>query len=292
VSAAVDRAGAVVARTPGYASAAAAVRRDQRFGGGLLAGALAFRLFGALLPLALLVAVLLGYAETVDRAGVADAGEAVGIRESVLQSVAESSKLSAGTRWTVTAFAVIALVWAAMTAARAVRAAHSLAWEGRVVRRGRSLQAGLVLIAGAAGFAVIWALVGWTRARWPLAGVIAAWAALVPFFSIWLGLAILLPHGRAPRRALVPGAILVAVGMQLIHLGTVLFVADRVERASDTYGSLGVAFTMLFWLYVVSRVVVGSAMLNAALWERSLRSREEALPAAPAPSATAASELP
>ena len=75
---------------------------------------------------------------------------------------------------------------------------------------------------------------------------------------------------RTARRwtALVPGAALFAVGVQVVHLGTALFIAGKVERASETYGSLGVAFTILVWLYVVSRVIVASAMLNAALWEQ------------------------
>ena len=60
----------------------------------------------------------------------------------------------------------------------------------------------------------------------------------------------------------------VAVGVQVIHLGTMLFIAGRIERSSETYGSLGVAFTLLFWLFVVSRVIVASAMLNAALAQR------------------------
>ena len=112
------------------------------------------------------------------------------------------------------------------------------------------------------------ARLGWARANLGVAGIVVAVAALVPFFAIWLGVSILLPHGEAPWQALAPGALLVAVGMQVVHLGTVLFVADRVERASATYGSFGAALTVLVWLYVVSRVIVASAMLDAALWER------------------------
>ncbi len=63
-------------------------------------------------------------------------------------------------------------------------------------------------------------------------------------------------------------AVLVALGVQVVHLGTALFIGPKVERASATYGSLGVAFTVLVWLYVLSRIVVASAMLNAVRWER------------------------
>jgi membrane protein len=264
----VERSLEIAARTRAYAPALATVRRDQRHAGGLLAGALAFRLFGALLPLALLVALALGYAETVDRTATEKAGESVGIAPVLLSSVAESSKLSAGTRWTVAVFTLFALLWSAMSAARAIRGAHSVAWTGGVQPLGRAVAAGLVLICATVGLALVWGAVGWARAHFGVAGALVTVAAGLPFFAIWLGVSTLLPHADAPRRALVPGAVLVAVGIGVIYLGTVLFVAGRVERASATYGSFGVAFTILVWLYVVSRVIVGSAMLNAALWER------------------------
>jgi uncharacterized BrkB/YihY/UPF0761 family membrane protein len=40
-----------------------------------------------------------------------------------------------------------------------------------------------------------------------------------------------------------------------------------------------VAFTLLFWLFVISRVIVASAMLNAALAERRAPALEEVLDA-------------
>jgi hypothetical protein len=92
------RAMEIAPRAPGVQWALAALGRDRRYGGGLLAGALAFRLFGALLPLALLLAVALGYAATVERDAASEASEATGISEALLMEVAESSKLSNGTR--------------------------------------------------------------------------------------------------------------------------------------------------------------------------------------------------
>ena len=270
---AADRAAAygreTAARVPGYDRTLAALDRDRRSGGALLAGALAFRLFAALLPLALLATVALGYAANHQQGAVTDAGDAMGIRASLLQSFAESSKLSSGTRWTVAAFGAAALLWSAMAAARAIRAAHALAWHGAVGQFAKPVQAGLVLIAGLLALAAVWSAVGWAREHLGLlVGLLVAFAAVVPFFGIWLVIASLLPHGEAPWRALVPGALVVAAGLQIIHLGTVLFLTGRVERASATYGSFGAALTILVWLYVISRLIVGSAMLNATLWQR------------------------
>lgn len=259
------RALAIAPRAPGYVHAVGAVRHDHHHGGGLLAGALAFRLFGALLPLALLISVLLGYAATVDRSAPREAGEALGIGPALLESIGESAKLSAGTRWSVALFALIALLWSAISAARAIRAVHSLAWEGRVGQLRRPLPAALALLVAIAAFAIVIGAAGKARAELGAGGLLITIAAFAAFAAIWLGLEYLLPHGDADWRALVPGALLVALGTQLIHLATVLFIAGKIERASETYGSLGVAFTLLFWLFVISRVIVASAMLNAAL---------------------------
>ena len=263
-----DRALELAPRAPGYDTAIAAIGRDRHHGGGLLAGALAFRLFGALLPLALLLAVLLGYAATVERSVPEKAGEATGISTALLTSVAQSSKLTTGTRWVVAVSALIALLWTATSAARAIRAVHSIAWEGGVERGRRPVLAGVVLIGTIVAFSVLIGAAGGVRDRLGTPGLLISLAATAAFFVLWLGLAWLLPHSDASPAALIPGAVLVAVGVQVVHLGTALFVAGKVERAAETYGSLGVAFTLLVWLYVVSRVIVASAMLNAALWER------------------------
>src|SRR5918998_3729160 len=263
-----DRALELAPRAPGYDTAIAAIGRDRHHGGGLLAGALAFRLFGALLPLALLLAVLLGYAATVDRAAPEEAGEATGISKALLASVAESSKLTTGTRWVVGVTALVALLWAAMSAARAIRAVHSIAWRGSVGRYRRPLHGALGLLAVVAACALLVGAAGRARAEYELGGLLATVASFFGFLAVWLAAERLLPHEDSPWTALLPGAALFAVGVQLVHLTTALFIAGKVERASETYGSLGVAFTVLFWLYVVSRVIVASAMLNAALWEQ------------------------
>ena len=251
--------------------------RDRQLGGNLLAGALAFRLFGVLLPLALLVAVGLGAAASADSGAPDEISEQVGIGGATLNSVAESSKLDSDQAWTVGVFAVCALLYASVKAVRAVHAVHCLAWYAEVRPLGHMVRAGFGMIAALAAVGLVWIAVGRARAELGEGAVAITVAAIVPFFAIWLIASMRLPHGGAPLRALLPGALLVAAGLEAIQLGTTLVVAEQVERASETYGSLGVAFAILVWLFLVSRVVVGSAMLNAALWERG-RSRETPQP--------------
>jgi uncharacterized BrkB/YihY/UPF0761 family membrane protein len=77
-----------------------------------------------------------------------------------------------------------------------------------------------------------------------------------------------LPHGNAPWRALVPGAIIVSVGLVLVAADSTYLIAPRVERSRSAYGALGVAATLLFGLYLISRLVVAGAVLNRTLWIR------------------------
>ena len=78
----------------------------------------------------------------------------------------------------------------------------------------------------------------------------------------------LLPHGDAPPVALVPGALLFAIAVQVMHLVTVLYLSRKLSSASELYGDLGGAATLLLWLYLISRLMVAAAMLNAAMWVR------------------------
>ncbi len=65
-----------------------------------------------------------------------------------------------------------------------------------------------------------------------------------------------------------PGALLMAVGLELLSSIGTFFIAPRVESSQRTYGALGLAAALLFGLYLISRLVVASAVLNATVWER------------------------
>ena len=47
------------------------------------------------------------------------------------------------------------------------------------------------------------------------------------------------------------------------------------EKASNLYGSLGVATTTLFWFYLVGRLVVGSPIYNTSIAEERKQRRAE-----------------
>ena len=78
------------------------------------------------------------------------------------------------------------------------------------------------------------------------------------------------PASRNPACASsCPGALLVAVGYESFQIAVIFYFAPRLGRSEETYGALGIAATMLVWLYVLSRLVTGGAFLNATLWEHA-----------------------
>jgi membrane protein len=158
-----------------------------------------------------------------------------------------------------------------MSLIRALRVAFVLAWEEPFGRRPHLLRDGAVL-----SLALITALAGQAGIEYlrHKTGVgVSLLLALVPVAlggCLWVGISLLLPHAQAHWRALVPGAALFAVGVAALHLATVFYFAPRLARAPALYGSLGTAATLLVWLFVIARIAVASAFLNATSWRRNL----------------------
>jgi uncharacterized BrkB/YihY/UPF0761 family membrane protein len=48
-----------------------------------------------------------------------------------------------------------------------------------------------------------------------------------------------------------------------------IYVPRAVASSSALYGSLGVVFAILAWLFFFARLVLYSSILNVVLWERS-----------------------
>ena len=83
--------------------------------------------------------------------------------------------------------------------------------------------------------------------------------------SVWMQS--ILPHAEdAPWTAFLPGAIVLAVGADLLRLVTQVYLAGRLGRVDDLYGALGVAAVFMAWLYLVARLLVASFAVSATRW--------------------------
>jgi uncharacterized BrkB/YihY/UPF0761 family membrane protein len=242
--------------------------RDRGAGGNLLAGALAFRAFLWLIPFAFVLVAGLGFASAAGEASPSDVSSRFGITGVVAQQIASVGSQAERGRWVTLAIGLLALFGASKAAAKGFRAVHAIAWRSPPHGLRRGNRAGLVFMGGATLVIGAGALADWLREISPGPGVVAMVLMFGVYSAIWLGASVLLPHADAPWRELVPGALLFGVGIQAMHLITVLGVSGLIGRATPAYGALGVAITVLATLYLVGRLVVASAMLNASKWER------------------------
>ncbi len=87
-------------------------------------------------------------------------------------------------------------------------------------------------------------------------------------FAVWLAVTSRLPHGGTHWTDLVPGALLVGIGIQAFQQFATWFLAPKLANATQLYGLLGVTATALFWFYILSRLVIGGATLNASLHDQ------------------------
>ena len=117
------------------------------------------------------------------------------------------------------------------------------------------------------------AAAAWLRDQSQGPGVVVSLAVVAIYGALWLVASLRLPHADCPWTALVPGAVLFSAGAQVLHLVTVYYLTDKLHSSSELYGALGAAAAVLLWLFLIGRLIVASALLNATLWERS-RPRE------------------
>lgn len=75
--------------------------------------------------------------------------------------------------------------------------------------------------------------------------------------------------GARPGRALVYG-----VGTEIVHGVIAYAITPWALAKQGTYGALGLAAALLLCLFLISRLVVSSAVVNATLWERSRTARD------------------
>lgn len=243
------------------------VRRDAEAGGELLAGALAMRLFLLLLPFVAALVAGLGLLTSADPETAREVLEGVGITSVAADSVTRSARISTESMWIVLTSALTALVLASRTTARALWIVHGLAW-GEAPRRPPRPWRGALAVIGfllvLVGAALVGPVLG--EALGLGLGLLGVAVTFAVTGAVWLAATWLLPHGGAPLQALVPGALLIATGTTVLHLGAVLLAAGVISHYNEAYGALGGAVAGLLWLYVVGRLIVAGAMLDATRW--------------------------
>jgi membrane protein len=244
-----------------------------RFGelnGGYLASAITMTAFLSLFPLLLCISAVLGFVagnqpdlshDVIRWLGVPSQGEAAtAIREAI--TTARESKAAASV------IGVVGLLWSGLGLVAALQYVYNSAWQ--VTSRGMKDKVfGLLWLAGAgalfaASFAVTTVLQFLPGFLAPLNLIVGV--AVSTGLFVWA--AKVLPNVDVGWRALLPGSITAAVGFEVLKVVGAIYVPRAVASSSAVYGSLGVVFAIIAWLFFFGRLLVYSSIVNVVLWER------------------------
>jgi membrane protein len=110
-------------------------------------------------------------------------------------------------------------------------------------------------VQNAVGIGDVWSVV-WQVARWPL---IAVFLLVALAFLYWAG-----PNIHLPIRWLSPGAVLSVVGWAIATYGLGIYFKYAGSYAA-AYGVLGGVLAFIFWIYVLSLIVLIGGELNAVI---------------------------
>ena len=218
--------------------------------------------------------MILGFLLDYDEDGVEDAAAEFGIGAAAIASAEDAVETSSTNGVVLLIVGLCLLGWCSVWFVKALQVAYALAWGVARPRMRKPLHAigvfnGLFLAAAVGALALTW-----LREVLGLGALVGVIATLALSTGLALVVMNLLPNRAERWQDLLPGALLLAVGLQVIHVAVVFYFAPKLERSSEFYGVLGVSAVLLVWLYIVARLATAAAFLNATLWERRYASSE------------------
>jgi membrane protein len=72
---------------------------------------------------------------------------------------------------------------------------------------------------------------------------------------------------RVPLRALVPGAVVGAIGLEVLKIAATVYLPRLIAGSSALYGPLGVVLAILAWFALFARLIVYASTTNTVFYE-------------------------
>jgi uncharacterized BrkB/YihY/UPF0761 family membrane protein len=241
---------------------------DTEAGGSVLAAALGFRVFLFLVPYVGFLLIVTGYiSDWFDR----DATQLFsgrGIAALTANGITTTQDWSRGARISALVVVAYALFLAARSFLKVLRIVHMLVWRVAPTRLQHTTRATLVFIAVVTVSIVMSGVIDALRYRFLIGAVLALFLYVAVSFAVWWLVSWWLPHGDCDLLGLVPGAVVFALGGEVLHLVTIFWFPYAMKSKSDLYGAIGTALALLLWAYLLGRLMAMGAALNFALWGR------------------------
>ena len=174
-----------------------------------------------------------------------------------------------GGSWTTVAIGLLVAIWSGLAAANALQTAVEEIWDtpgyerpNVAVHRLRSM-AFLVIF----GVGLVLSTLALTSAHFADLGLLGTVGGMVVSFLVDVAMLLatfwLFISGPNRLAELLPGVVVAAAAIVALQSVGTIIVRRYIAGASDTYGTFAVVIALLSWFFLVSRVVLLGAELNA-----------------------------
>lgn len=236
--------------------------------GSNIAAAITFQAFVSLFPLLLVAVAIIGF---VAGEGTNIAGRVIGelgLNGDAAKAVQDAVDSARESKRAASAVGLISLFWSGLGLVNALQYGYNQVWQ--VEERGLKDKAvGIAWLAGAAvvfvAAAALTTVLRWLPGYFAPLGIVLA---LLVNFGLWVWTSKILPNTRFPWKAVLPGALFAAIGLEVLKAVGAYLVPRMVANSSQLYGTLGVVFALLAWLFFFGRLIIYSAVVNVVLWEK------------------------
>lgn len=246
------------------------IRVQRRYGelnGNFIASAVTLSSFLSIFPLLLFAVAVLGWFAAGSPDLASSMVDRLGLTDDAARAVTDAIATAERSRQAASVLGVAGLLWSGLGLVAAIQYAINASWQ--VAGQGlRGRLQGLAWLGGAtllflASFTVsagLNFLPGWLSP-------VNVGVGLAINLALWLWTMKALSNRDVGWKPLLPGAVVGAVGFEVLKVAGSVFVPRLVASSSALYGSLGVVFAILAWLLFFGRLIVYSSVVNVVRWE-------------------------
>jgi membrane protein len=243
--------------------------RYNELEGSMVAAAVTLSIFISLFPALLVGTAVLGFVAQGHVDLSSQIIDKLGLTGNAADTLREAIGTASRSRKAASIVGLVGLAWSSLGVVQAIQLAVDRAWQvkgGAIIDKlkdlGWLLATGALVVATTAGTAlVVSVLPGWLA---PFMIIVTVGINVLMFWCTFA----LLGHQTVGWRPLLPGAVFAGVAFQVLTLAGAFIVPRSVASSSALYGSIGVVFAILAWLYFFGRLLVYASTLNVVLYER------------------------